>query len=242
MADLAISAFFFAMRSCEYSTIPERGKTKLLTVGNIRFYSKDRIEISHHDHLLESRAEYVTITFEDQKNNKKMETRTQQRTEDPILCPVTAWARTVSRILTSPGTSLSTTVNFFFDSTATAGSQARLITQANTRNLLQSTATIPGKDKVSYSANEIGTHSLRSGAAMALFLANESVHKIMILGQWSSDDFLVYICPQVMEWTSGMSQSMTQTENFFHAPDTHSTQAHSNDHAHKDDPRIPGDP
>jgi len=96
MADLSISAFFFTMRSCEYSTIPERGKTKLLTVGNICLYSKDKIEISHHDQLLESRAKHATITFEDQKNNKKMETRTQQCTEDPILCPVTAWARIVS--------------------------------------------------------------------------------------------------------------------------------------------------
>ena len=122
MADLA-GMFFFTMRSCEYSTIPECGKTKLLTIGNIRVYSKDRIEISHHDQLLESRAEYITITFEDQKNNKKMETRTQRRMEDPIPCSVTAWARIVSRILTSPGTSLSTTVNFFFDSTATEGSQ-----------------------------------------------------------------------------------------------------------------------
>ena len=77
---------------------------------------------------------------------------------------------------------------------------------------------------------------------MAPFLANESMHKIMILGQWSSNAFLVYICSQVMEWTSGMSKSMTQTENFLHAPDAHSTPAHSNDQAHKDDPRILGDP
>jgi hypothetical protein len=41
MADLTIGAFFFAMRSCKYSSVAERGKTKLLTVGNIRFYTKD---------------------------------------------------------------------------------------------------------------------------------------------------------------------------------------------------------
>jgi hypothetical protein len=241
MADLTIGAFFFAMRSCEYSSVAERGKTKLLTVGNIRFYTRDRTEISHLDPTLQLIAEYVTVTFEDQKNNHKMETRTQQRTGDPVLCPVLAWSNVVTRILASPNTSPATTVNFFYDTSARPGSEARLITQANTRSLLRTTATILGKKKIGYSAADIGTHSLRSGAAMALFLANESVHKIMILGRWSSDAFLVYIRPQVLEWTSGMSKMMVKTDNFFHAPDAHSDPIRSNDKSHRDDPHIPGD-
>ena len=244
MANLTIGAFFFAMRSCEYSTVPERGRTKLLTIGNVKFYSKRRTELQHSDPDLESFAEFVTITFEDQKNKKKMETRTQQRTGDKVLCPVIAWARVVSRILSNPNTSSTTPVNYYFDpSNPKLKSKDRLITQNNTRILLRTTAQILGKDKVGYLPEDIGTHSLRSGAAMALFLANESVHKIMILGRWSSDAFLAYIRPQVMEWTSGMSKAMTQTENFFHAPDSQSAPAHQHvDKAHKDDPRIPGDP
>jgi hypothetical protein len=34
-----------------------------------------------------------------------------------------------------------------------------------------------------------------------------------------------YIRPQVMEWTHGMSLSMTTSDNFFHAPDALSTVA-----------------
>ena len=244
MADLTIGAFFFAMRSCEYSSVKERGRTKLLTVANVKFYSKLKTEIPHNHPNLQSEAEYVTITFEDQKNNKKMETRTQQRTGDSVLCPVLAWARVIRRIINNPDTSPATTVNFFHDPSAPSGLQGRLIHQDNTRILLRATADILGKTKVGYTSVEIGTHSLRSGAAMALFLANESVHKIMILGRWSSDAFLAYIRPQVMEWVSGMSKSMIQTENFFHAPDSHSAPAHQHerDKAHSDDPRIPGDP
>jgi hypothetical protein len=62
--------------------------------------------------------------------------------------------------------------------------------------------------------DEIGTRSIRSGAAMALFLKNHSVEKIKILGRWSSDAFLVYIRPQVMEWTNIMAQDMANTEGF----------------------------
>jgi hypothetical protein len=46
---------------------------------------------------------------------------------------------------------------------------------------------------------EIGTHSLRSGRAMTLFLKDHPVQKIMIFGRWSSDAFLVYIRLQVLE-------------------------------------------
>ena len=46
---------------------------------------------------------------------------------------------------------------------------------------------------------------------------NHSVHKIMILGRWSSDAFLVYIRPQVLEWTTNMSSDMIQHDSFIDA-------------------------
>ena len=56
---------------------------------------------------------------------------------------------------------------------------------------------------------------------MSLFLANHSVAKIMILGRWSSDAFLVYLRPQVLEWTNNMSSDMLQNKSFFDATDAH---------------------
>jgi len=60
---------------------------------------------------------------------------------------------------------------------------------------------------------------------MALFLAGHPVSRIMILGRWSSQAFLAYIRPQVLEWTNNMSKDMIMLDNFFHvsAPtsDTH---------------------
>jgi hypothetical protein len=49
---------------------------------------------------------------------------------------------------------------------------------------------------------------------MSLFLANHSPAKIMIMGRWSSDAFLVYIRPQILEWTNNMSIDMIQLESF----------------------------
>ena len=50
---------------------------------------------------------------------------------------------------------------------------------------------------------------------MALFLADHSPAKIMILGRWSSDAFLVYIRPQVMEWTNNMSEDMIGLDSYW---------------------------
>ena len=80
-----------------------------------------------------------------------------------------------------------------------------------------------GKAVFGYTANDIGTRSLRSGAAMSLFLMNHPVAKIMILGRWSSDAFLVYIRPQVLEWTDNMSRDMIHHDSFLDATDNRRT-------------------
>ena len=243
MADLAVGAFFFAMRSCEYLDVPVRGKTKQLLVRNIRFYDRRKNELSQRDPGLENLAEFVTVTFEDQKNNNKMQTRSQQRTNDATLCPCIRWARVVARILKDPNATVDSPVNIFVDPTATSEKErTRRITQENLRTFLRVTAAMMGEKAAGYRPEEIGTHSIRAGAAMALFLADHSTYKIMILGRWSSTAFLAYIRPQVMEWTSGMSLAMTQNNHFFHAPDAHSSAPlRSNDLNDPYDPHIPGD-
>jgi hypothetical protein len=84
-----------------------------------------------------------------------------------------------------------------------------------TRTLLRYTCHIHGgKPIFGFTPKEIRNQSLRSGAAMALFLKNHLTAKIMILGRWSSDAFLVYIRPQVLEWTNNMSKDMIHFDYF----------------------------
>jgi hypothetical protein len=158
----------------------------------------------------------VSLTFEDQKNNEKNDTRSQRRTDDPILCPVRRSASLVSRILRLvPNHGASTTINTILDSgTVLAMSQEFL------RDRLRVTCTaLGGKKAFGYSASDIGTKSLRSGAAMALFLMNHSTERIMLLGRWKSAAFLVYIRPQVLEWTNDMSRDMIHHDSFLDVSD-----------------------
>jgi hypothetical protein len=222
-ADLTCAAFFFAMRSCEYLTVNNRGKTKLLTIGNIVFRRANirRSVISPLDKNFDRDVRFVTITFPDQKNGHKKESRTQSRTDHHIMCPPRLWGRIIRRILHyNPNAGPDTPVNTWFEPSADEqeNPKPRFVHQKDIINILRkSCASGGGREVFGYDPPDIGTHSIRSGAAMALFLANQSIIKIMILGRWCSAAFMRYIRSQVMEWTAGLSQAMLTCQDFRHA-------------------------
>ena len=69
---------------------------------------------------------------------------------------------------------------------------------------------------------------------MGLFLMDHSKERIMILGRWKSDSYMVYIRPQVIEWTNNMSSDMIQHDSYFDASGF--------DKADPEVPRIPTRP
>ena len=91
-----------------------------------------------------------------------------------------------------------------------------------------------GEDILGYTSAEIGCHSIRSGAAMSMYLQKIAVFTIMLQGRWCSDAFLRYIRRQVKEFSQGVSEAMIALETyaFFTVPDT---TIGFND----EDPRIP---
>jgi hypothetical protein len=224
-ASLAIVAFFYAMRSCEHTTTRDPGRTKKIDMGHVVFRDA-RKRILTNDCLI-STAEYVTIMFVDQKNGEKMGVQTQQQTGDPILCPVRQAHSLVTRIRAMvPNHSDKTPLN-----TLHLNGRTVSISSTYLLRLLRNTCRDYGDKKTfGFHHLDIGTHSLRSGGAMALFLHDHPVHKIMIFGRWSSDAFLAYIRPQVLEWTNNMSRDMIKHDSFLDASDTR--------RSHREDPRV----
>ena len=212
-ADLIGGAFFFACRSCEYSEVQGERKTKTIEVGNVRFF-KGKRELSHLDPYL-LHADSVSITFVLQKNNTKYDTITQWATNDPDLCPVQRWGRLVQRIRSYPGSTDATPVNLFFDRHTNS---YHYITSSNITSALRRAAHCFGVDNLGFKPDELGTHSIRSGAAMAMYLTQTPVYTIMLIGRWSSDAFLRYIRTQVQDFARGVSQNMIQAEEFFTVP------------------------
>ena len=100
---LAIGAYFFAMRSCEYLKVPqaEKRRTDILRMRCIRFFRGGKL-MKHNNPWLEY-ADCVSITFEWQKKDTRMDTVTQMASRDLTLCGVRIWAAVVRNILGYPG-------------------------------------------------------------------------------------------------------------------------------------------
>jgi len=224
VGQLGKGAFFFAMRSCEYLKVSGERRTKLLELQNLRFF-KDRREVPHHDPNLHL-ADSITIEFVWQKNNERDATVTQHRTLDPELCPVMAWASIVKRILSYDSTGPLTPV------CTVKGSNGKLFQMTSSMMLTRLRAVVKaiGEEELGIKAMDMGTHSIRSGAAMAMYLAGVPVFTIMLIGRWSSDAFLRYIRRQVQEFSSGVAARMIVSKDFFTIPDF----------THHEDPRVTG--
>lgn len=200
------------MRSCEYLTITGTRKTKRLCLRNIRFFRGGR-EIKHTDKTLPS-SDYISITFEDQKNGDKNDTITMQCAYDLVLCPVRAWAKIVQRISSYPSATPDTYVNAFY-----TNGKLHYVKNTDMAKALRAAAASIGESRLGFKPSDIGTHSIRSGAAMSMYLAEVPVYTIMLIGRWSSDAFLRYIRKQVEQFSHNVSRRMIQHQHFTHVPD-----------------------
>jgi hypothetical protein len=121
-SELTVGAFFFAMRSCEYSMdVSGPRHTKPLRLHNIRFFRQNKT-LDLLDPSLPS-ATVISITFEFQRTGIRHKTVHQHATHLPILCLVKAWAAVMQQILSYPGCNLDSLV-----STVLTNDKRRLIT------------------------------------------------------------------------------------------------------------------
>ena len=152
-------------------------------------------------------------------------------TADPFLCPVKVYAALVRRIRTHLKANDFSPVHLFTD---TEGN-LKPITSAHIRLTLRAVATLIGEDRLGIEIKDIGTHSIRSGSVMDMYLDDVPVYTIMIVERWSSDDFLRYIRKQVEQFSHNVSSRMIKNQHFYHIPTF-------NPSSHFLDPRTPNDP
>jgi hypothetical protein len=219
-AHAALGAYAFAMRSCEYSKTcsdEESKRTKILRVRNIRFFLNNKL-IPHGD-LRIFIADWVSITFEWQKNTERDETVSMhscKHYKQKDFDPVCVWAKIVTRVRSYPGEDIKQDrkVNTVF-----VKGKVKEITSFHIRTKLRAAVSAIGEASLGFKANEIGCHSLRSGAAMAMKLAGVSEYTIMIIGRWKSMAFLDYIRKQVAQFSIDISDRMLAHADFFTTPD-----------------------
>ncbi len=135
--------------------------------GNILYHTSAELNL----------ADYVSITFERQKNDRKSDTVTQWKTSDPVMCQVKLWASIVKWILTYKGTNKDSPISLALHRNSTIS-----ITPEMVANLLKDGVVAIGKTKLGIHHLEVGTHSIQSRAAMAMYLAGVPIFSIMLIG------------------------------------------------------------
>ena len=215
IADLSNGAFFFACRSCEYAQTTGTRKTKIITPRNVVFRIRNK-RITNPK--LFNTATTVSITFVNQKNDNNFDTVTQHRNGHALQDPVALWARLVNRVLDLPGATIDTTINAFYNKIT---NRVELVKSEQILQSLRWAVDELGVDHLGFTSDEIGCHSIRSAAAMAMFLNNVKTYTIMLQGRWCSDAFLRYIRKQVKEFSNGVSSAMVDpdTYKFYTMPD-----------------------
>jgi hypothetical protein len=80
IGQLVVGAFFFAMRSCEYSEASGSRRTKTVRIGDIVFRLGGEPIRSVEEGVLLASADTVSVTYRTQKNGERGVTVTQHRT------------------------------------------------------------------------------------------------------------------------------------------------------------------
>ena len=206
-ANLIEGGYFFAMRGGEFAWTRVPLKTKRICLRDVTFRDDKRRVVPHNDPRLSESATRVTICFRDQKNGEKNERRTQKATNE-VLCPVKAWIRIVNFVWNnvwnaSPDTPVATV-------RASATGSGQEVTLDATVKLMKSMCKLMAPVKnYGFEDHELGARSIRTGAAMALFMVHKDPLRVMILGRWKSMAFMEYIRPQVLELTDDLATAMT---------------------------------
>ena len=139
---------------------------------------------------------------------------TQLAREESTFCPVWLWAAIVTRIRGYPGANDDTPVSAVWKH-----DRIQHVTSEDMINALRDAVAATGEASLGFKAEDVGTHSIRSGSAMAMYLGECPVYTIMMIGRWSSDAFLKYIRKQVEQFSHKVSERMVRFVSHRHVPD-----------------------
>ena len=204
---LAVMAFYFLLRVGEYTKSGSRQtRTVPLRKSDITLWKDgQRLDLEAPLNTLLD-ADGTTVCLENQKNGYRGCTLHHEASGEARFCPVRATARLAYHMRGMPP---NTPLGTFHD-----GAGTTQVSAADMRSLLKDTARAQGLEARGFDLARIGTHSLRSGGAMALRLAGYDDASIKKLGRWSSNTYLIYIQTQIAQLSHGVSAGMSRRLNF----------------------------
>jgi len=107
-----------------------------------------------------------------------MDTVTHMASRDVTICPVQLDAALVKRIRSYPGTSDETPISAVW-----RNDRVEHVTSEQMIEALRAAVVAIGEELLGIESEEVGTHSIRSGSVMAMYLRECPVYTIMMIGR-----------------------------------------------------------
>jgi len=151
------------------------------------------------------------MTIDNQKNGHRGQTLSHHALENKNpCCPVRALvARTIDMI--KDGASQDTLICAFQDSPKMAWQHVH---SKDMVKAVKDAVEIKKSKDNGFDESKVGSHSLRAGGAMALYITKHSAIEIQRAGRWTSTTFMEYIHGQLDVVSKGLAQAMSQSVPF----------------------------
>ena len=197
-------AFYYLLRVGEYTFAGSNAKrrTKQFRVKDIILRNGTFI-IPNTAPLRELlKATSATLQIDNQKNGQRGQCIHHQCTGHADS-PVKSLAHRIHHIMSNSGNKSSTPISAYFQN-----GTCHHVLSSHINKAVKEAVDSLGLQKQGFRLNDVSSHSLRAGGAMALKLHGYDRDTIKKIGRWSSDTFLTYIHEQIGAFSAGIAQQM----------------------------------
>ena len=203
IGDMALIAFYYLLRVGEYTREGnQRTRTQQFRISDITLWNNNIIlDKSLPMESLLKQCTAATLNINNQKNGRRNQSiHHEAKTDD--TCPVKAVIRRIKHILFHTS-DRNTIISTHFSRT-----KGQVLRSTDINSAIKAEVLQLGLRQYGFNPDQISSHSLRAGGAMALHLNHQSSTTIRKMGRWSSDTFLDYIHNQIAAFSSGLSTAM----------------------------------
>ena len=213
IADLINIAFYFLLRVGEYTHSKTKRRTVPFRVQDATFRDAEGHQIPNTaplHHLLQ--AAEATLRIHNQKSGIKGQCIHVECTGNQHS-PIKSLARRIHHIVSNDGPPSTPIYAYKLNPTAILW---KSIDSTAISTTLKDAAQNTGLYHLGYTRNDISSHSLRAGGAMAMHLNGIDTVTIQKQGRWRSTTFLMCIHEQISAFATGVSTKMSRAVPFRH--------------------------
>jgi len=208
IGELVLIAFYFLLRVGEYTYHNTQRRTQQFRLRDMKFFANQQLISIDQLEANADRINLVSLTIENQKNGRKGDILSQHalRKGDTACCPVKAVVARAVDMVRMKATD-DTLICAFRASVSLPWQQIRSSHIVDAVKEAVKGLRLTGE--AGFKISKIGSHSLRAGGAMALYLNKKSALEIQRAGRWTSNTFMEYIHCQLDVSSKGLSQAMS---------------------------------